>query len=58
MNSAPPDFRIERDLPPGFSAFFARLHAEFTPRQWLRDLQSDGSRDRPGDGLTGWARSV
>lgn len=35
MNAAPADFRIERDLPAGFAAFFAKLHAEFTPRQQL-----------------------
>ena len=33
MNSAPPGFRPERDLPPGFVAFYAPLHAEFAPRQ-------------------------
>ena len=35
MNAAPADFRIERDLPAGFADFFAKLHAEFTPRQQL-----------------------
>ena len=35
MNTAPPDFRAERDLPAGFGVFFAKLHAEFTPRQQL-----------------------
>lgn len=33
MNTAPPGFDAERDLPPGFAAFFAPLHARFTPRQ-------------------------
>ncbi len=33
MNCAPAGFRMERDLPAGFAAFFATLHAEFTPRQ-------------------------
>lgn len=33
MNTAPADFRPERDLPAGFAAYFAKLHAEFTPRQ-------------------------
>jgi len=33
MNTAPPGFRLERDLPPGFGAFYTSLHAEFTPRQ-------------------------
>lgn len=33
MNTAPADFRAERDLPAGFAAFFTKLHAEFTPRQ-------------------------
>ncbi len=33
MNTAPAGFRAERDLPAGFAAFFARLHAELSPRQ-------------------------
>lgn len=33
MNTAPAGFRAERDLPAGFLAFLAPLHAEFTPRQ-------------------------
>src|SRR5262249_52975763 len=33
MNHAPPGFDIARDLPRGFSAFFAKLHYEFAPRQ-------------------------
>jgi len=33
MNTAPAGFRAERDLPAGFAAYFAKLHAEFTPRQ-------------------------
>ncbi|MCC6652610.1 MAG: malate synthase A [Candidatus Eisenbacteria bacterium] len=33
MNTAPADFRAERDLPEGFATFYASLHAEFTPRQ-------------------------
>lgn len=33
MNTAPAQFRAERDLPAGFAAFFETLHAEFTPRQ-------------------------
>jgi len=32
-NRAPQGFDPARDLPPGFAAFHARLHAEFTPRQ-------------------------
>lgn len=35
MNTTPPGFRADRDLPSGFAEFFARLHAEFTPRQQL-----------------------
>jgi malate synthase len=33
MNSAPPGFAIERDLPEGFAAFYRPLHERFTPRQ-------------------------
>jgi malate synthase len=33
MSRAPEGFSIERDLPPGFAAFFRRLHDAFTPRQ-------------------------
>ena len=33
MNTAPAGFRADRDLPVGFADFYARLHAEFTPRQ-------------------------
>ena len=33
MNSAPPGFDPDRDLPPGFAAYFELLHAEFAPRQ-------------------------
>jgi malate synthase len=33
MNEAPAGFRAERDLPPGFAAFHASLHREFSPRQ-------------------------
>src|SRR5262245_27628683 len=33
MNSAPPGFQSERDLPPGFWAFYGPLHRIFTPRQ-------------------------
>ncbi len=33
MNTAPAGFRADRDLPQGFAAFHAKLHAEFTPRQ-------------------------
>jgi malate synthase len=33
MNTAPPGFDIERDLPAGFAAFFRPLHEAFTPRQ-------------------------
>jgi malate synthase len=36
MNSAPAGFLIERDLPAGFAAFFAPLHARFTP--WQQQL--------------------
>ena len=33
MNRAPEGFAIERDLPPGFAAFYQRLHDGFTHRQ-------------------------
>jgi malate synthase len=33
MNTAPPDMDPERDLAPGFMAFYGPLHAAFTPRQ-------------------------
>lgn len=33
MNSAPPDFDPQRDLPSGFMDFFLPLHKLFTPRQ-------------------------
>jgi malate synthase len=33
MNSAPPGFDPAGDLPPGFTAFYESLHAEFAPRQ-------------------------
>jgi malate synthase len=33
MSTAPADFSIERDLPSGFAAFYAPLHAAFTHRQ-------------------------
>ena len=33
MNTAPADFKIERDLPPGFAAFYRPLHERFTPKQ-------------------------
>jgi malate synthase len=33
INSAPPGFDPAADLPPGFTAFFESLHAEFAPRQ-------------------------
>ena len=33
MNSAPPGFQPERDLPSGFWAFYAPLHRSFAPRQ-------------------------
>ena len=33
MNSAPPGFDPERDLPPGFWRFYRPLHDELTPRQ-------------------------
>lgn len=33
MNHAPDGFDMERDLPPGFAAFYRGLHASFTPRQ-------------------------
>jgi malate synthase len=32
-SSTTPGFDPARDLPPGFAAFHAKLHAEFTPRQ-------------------------
>jgi malate synthase len=36
MNTAPPGFRPDRDLPPGFIDFYAPLHTEFESRR--RDL--------------------
>ena len=33
MNRAPEGFTLERDLPPGFAAFYCRLHETFTHRQ-------------------------
>ena len=33
MNAAPEGFSLERDLPSGFAAFYAPLHATFTKRQ-------------------------
>lgn len=33
MNVAPAGFAIERDLPPGFAAFYLPLHRRFTPQQ-------------------------
>ena len=33
MSTAPAGFSIERDLPPGFAAFYRPLHERFTPRQ-------------------------
>lgn len=33
MNTAPPDFNLERDLPSGFAVFFSSLHHEFAARQ-------------------------
>jgi malate synthase len=33
VSTAPNGFSIETDLPAGFSDFYRRLHAEFTPRQ-------------------------
>jgi len=33
MNTAPPGFQIERDLPPGFAAFYRPLHERFSKRQ-------------------------
>src|SRR5579864_4343656 len=33
MNLAPADFDIDRDLPPGFAAFYRPLHDRFTPIQ-------------------------
>jgi malate synthase len=33
MSTAPAGFSIERDLPPGFAAFYRQLHERFTPRQ-------------------------
>ena len=33
MNAAPAGFSIERDLAPGFAAFYRPLHDKFTPRQ-------------------------
>lgn len=33
MNTAPAEFRIERDLPSGFAEFYRPLHETFTPRQ-------------------------
>jgi malate synthase len=33
MNHAPAGFDLARELPPGFAAYFHRLHVEFAPRQ-------------------------
>jgi malate synthase len=33
MSTAPAGFSIERDLPPGFAAFYLSLHEAFAPRQ-------------------------
>src|SRR5262249_29905989 len=33
MNSAPPELDPARDLPRGFAAWYAALHAELSPRQ-------------------------
>lgn len=33
MSTAPAGFSIDRDLPPGFAAFYRPLHERFTPRQ-------------------------
>lgn len=33
MNSAPEGWSLERDAPPGFAAFYRRLHGTFTSRQ-------------------------
>jgi malate synthase len=33
VNSTPAGFSVERDLPPGFAAFYRPLHERFTPRQ-------------------------
>jgi malate synthase len=33
MSSAPEGFSVERELPPGFGAFYKPLHDAFTPRQ-------------------------
>jgi malate synthase len=33
INTTPPDFKAERDLPDGFLEFYVPLHNEFTPRQ-------------------------
>src|SRR5260221_6322604 len=33
MNSAPPDFRADRALPPGFMSYYRPLHAELAPRR-------------------------
>ena len=33
LNDTPSGFDAARDLPAGFAAFHAKLHAEFTPRQ-------------------------
>ena len=42
---------IERDLPPGFSAFLRRLHEEFTPRQRELTAQRRRALERAHAGL-------
>ena len=39
MNAAPAGFSIERDLAPGFAAFYRPLHERFTPRQQELDAK-------------------
>ena len=51
MNVAPAGFTIERDLPPGFAAFYLPLHRRFTPlQQALAQARKDRlARAKAGD---------
>jgi malate synthase len=56
MNSTPPGFDIERDLPAGFMRFYRPLHAAFTSRQQAHakrrlEVLADAHRGRLPDHL-------